>query len=163
MIQRRTWKRILIAGVLALAMIAGGFRPASAFLDKTRFLGHLGVAYFCFHHWVMNPYREGAFAPGTPHRTAAIVKGGAALLFAVHEVRVSQRIAEHSKDPLLQKLDAGLGGLTSSFSSIGQKLKSGQFDPKDIGQLTSQTTTVQSDAAAQGAHIKDVPVAIPGT
>lgn len=49
-------KRILITLALVLAMLAGAVRPAPAFLDKTRFLAHLGIAYFVFHHWVMKPY-----------------------------------------------------------------------------------------------------------
>ncbi len=162
MISRARFKRFTVTAVLAAAMIAGALQPASAFLDKTRFLAHLGVAYFCFHHWVMNPYREGDFAQGAPHRVAAIVKGGAALLFAVHEVKVSEKIAQKSKDPLLQKLDAGLGGLTSSFASVGQRLKSGHFNPQDIEGLQSATASEQAQAQSQGANIKDVPVALPG-
>lgn len=157
------WKRIVLAFTLAIAMAAGAFAPAPAFLDKTRFLAHLGVAYFAFHHWVMKPYEQGAFANGAPHRTAALVKGGVALLFAMHEVKVSEKIAQHSKDPLLQKLDAGLAGLTGSFASIGQRMKSGQWNPQDATALDQQTTQIKSNAASNGMNIKDVPAAIPGT
>jgi hypothetical protein len=111
----------------------------------------------------MKPYEQGAFAGGAPHRTAALVKGGVALLFAVHEVRVSEKIAHNSKDPLLQKLDAGLAGLTSSFASVGERMKSGQFNAGDLQQLTTQTGSLQSTAQANGTTIKDVPAAIPGT
>lgn len=155
-------KRMALACALTIAVVMSAFAPASAFLDKTRFVAHLGVAYFCFHHWVWKPYEAGAFASGAPHRTAAIVKGGAALLFAVHEVRVAERIAQKSKDPLLQKLDAGASNLMSSFDTIGTKLKSGQFDPKDIENLNGLTTSYGSTAAADGATIKDVPAAVPG-
>jgi hypothetical protein len=156
-------KRIFTAVALTVAMALGAVSPAPAFLDKTRFLAHIGVAYFVFHHWVMNPYHQGSFAQGAPHRTAALVKGGVALLFAVHEVRVAEKIAHNSKDPLLQKLDAGVAGLTTSFMSIGQRMKSGQFSSQDADTLTSQTDSVSSQAAAGGAKIKDVPVAVPGT
>lgn len=157
------WKRIVIAGALALAMLAGSASPSSAFLDKTRFLAHLGVAYFVFHHWVLKPYQDHKFDTGADHRTATIVKGGVALLFAVHEVKVSSKIAHESKDPLLQKLAGGIDNLGGSFASVGQKLKSGTFDPKDINILKTVTGGVQQQAAAGGAVIKDVPVAIPGT
>ena len=156
-------KRILLATALAVAMFAGSLTQSSAFLDKTRFVAHLGVAYFVFHHWVLHPYQTGAFASGAPHRTSTIVKGGVALLFAVHEVKVAKKIADTSKDPLLQKLDGGLAGLTGSFASVGAKLKSGHFDPKDIEGLNGATSALGSQAAAGGAPIKDVPVAIPGT
>jgi len=156
-------RRYAATFILLFALVAGAFAPASAFLDKTRFLAHLGVAYFVFHHWVMNPYRQGSFAEGAPHRTAAIVKGGIALLFAVHEVRVSEAIARKSKDPLLQKLNAGVAGLENSFASIGERMKGGHFNPQDVSALSSQTSGVSSEAAANGATIKDVPVAVPGT
>lgn len=155
-------RRFALSAALAIALVAGAFSPASAFLDKTRFLAHIGVAYFAFHHWVMNPYREGAFAQGAPHRTAAIVKGGVALLFAVHEVHVSEKIARKSKDPLLQKLDGAVAGLANSFTSVGQRMKAGQLRPGDVGALTSQTTTVGAQAAANGAPIKDVRAPVPG-
>ncbi len=157
------WRRIAVTGALALAIVAGAMSPAPAFLDKTRFLAHLGVAYFAFHHWVMNPYREGDFAQGAPHRVAAVVKGGAALLFAVHEVHVSEKIAQKSKDPLLQKLDAGVSKLTGSFTAVGDRMKSGKFDPNNVNDLNDQTNSLSAEAAANGAKIKDVPAAVPGT
>jgi hypothetical protein len=60
----RTVARAFTAGVLALALCAGLSSPASAFLDKTRFLAHVGVAYYAFHHWVLTPYRNQQFASG---------------------------------------------------------------------------------------------------
>ncbi len=155
--------RIFAAALLTLALLAGTTRPASAFLDKTRFLAHLGVAYFAFHHWVMKPYQQGAFASGAPHRTIAIVKAGAALLFAVHEARVSQRIAQKSNDPLLKKLDAGVAGLMGTFGAVGARMKAGQFNAGDISSLTSQASSLQTQASANGATIKDVPASVPGT
>ena len=145
----RTMKS-LIAGAFAAALLTVSLGRADAFLDKTRFVAHLGVAYFCFHHWVLKP-----------HRITTIVKGGAALLFAVHEVRVAEKIAKDSPDPLLQKLDGGLADLTTSFGAIGEKLKSGHFDPADIALLKGKSDAVAAGAAADGAVIKDVPVPAP--
>ena len=153
---------MVTAGLIALALVFGAVSPAQAFLDKTRFAAHLGIAYFCFHHWVMKPYQEQQFESGAPHRTAAIIKGGVALLFAVHEVRVSSKIARNSKDPLLQKLSGGVDALMGSFGTVGQRLKSGKFSPDDIKGLDAATTSLGSAAAAGGAPIKDVPVPIPG-
>lgn len=155
-------KKLVVAVALAAAVALGTLSPSNAFLDKTRFVAHLGVAYFCFHHWVLKPYEQGAFSAGAPHRVSAIVKGGIALLFAVHEVQVAKKIADKSNDPLLRKLDGSLATLTASFGTIGQKLKSGTFDPKDVNVLSTLTTAVASDAAAHGAPVKDVPVAVPG-
>jgi hypothetical protein len=161
--QRNSWKKLALALALVLALIAGATRPASAFLDKTRFIAHLGVAYFVFHHWILGPYDQGAFAAGAPHRTAALVKGGVALLFAVHEVHVAEKIAAHSKDPLLQKLNAGVVALAGTFVSVAERMKAGQFSTADLGQLQNTTGTLQSAAQQNGVTIKDVPAPIPGT
>ncbi|GAC1309669.1 MAG: hypothetical protein NVSMB19_23520 [Vulcanimicrobiaceae bacterium] len=154
--------RFLLAAALTLALVASFARPSSAFLDKTRFAAHLGVAYFCFHHWVLGPFQHGDFSNGAPHRTSSIVKGGAALLFAVHEVKVAQKIAHNSKSPLLHKLDGKLVGLAASFAAVGASLKGGHAAPEDIKGLSTTTDSVSADASAAGEPIRDVPVAIPG-
>lgn len=155
------FRRFVAPVLLAIAVTQGASQPAAAYLDKTRFVLHLGVAYFCFHHWVLTPYRAGAFAPGAPHRLVAITKGGLALLFAVHEVRVAEAIARKSNDPLLRRLDSEIAGLSGTFGSIGERLKAGHFDPSDLNVLDQQAGTLSHDAAAGGAVIKDVPVALP--
>ncbi|MDQ6826606.1 MAG: hypothetical protein M3Z14_05320, partial [Candidatus Eremiobacteraeota bacterium] len=91
------------------------------------------------------------------------VKGGAALLFAVHEVKVSQRIASKSNDPILHNLMGGLGGLAGSLATVGGKFKSGKFSPQDVDLLRSETASVDSSASADGVRIRDVPIAVPGT
>lgn len=150
--------RFVLGAALSLALVMGFARPSSAFLDKTRFVAHLGVAYFCFHHWVLKPMQAGAFASGAPHRVASIVKGGAALLFAVHEVRVAEKIAHKSNSPLLHSLDGKLVGLAASFAAVGTALKAGHFAPDDVKGLTTTTNDVSNDAAAAGTPIKDVPI-----
>ena len=157
-----SFKRAGVTLLLLLTLTFGAMCPASAFLDKTRFLAHVGIAYFCFHHWVLNPYRQGDFAPGAPHRVAALVKGGVALLFAVHEIRVAQDIAHKSSDPLLHALDGKVAALGATFAAVGAKMKGGHFESADADSLTDQTTTVSNGAAADGAQIKDVPVPVPG-
>ena len=153
-----TRNRIGVSFALALALMVSTVRPSEAFLDKTRFVAHLGVAYFCFHHWVQHPFQAGAFQKGAPHRTATIVKGGAALLFAVHEVQVSEKIARKSKSPLLHKLDGKLVALAASFAAVGTALKHGQFKPSDVTGLQNSTEDVNADARAAGTPIKDVPI-----
>ena len=150
--------RFVVGAVLTLALFISFARPSNALLDKTRFVAHLGVAYFCFHHWVLKPMQQGDFASGAPHRVASIVKGGAALLFAVHEVKVSERIARKSSSPLLHSLDGKLVGLATSFAAVGTALKAGHFAPDDVKGLTTSTADVSADAAAAGQPIKDVPI-----
>lgn len=159
---RRSARAGITAGLIAVALLLGAAQPAQAFLDKTRFVAHVGVAYFCFHHWVLKPYQEQQFASGAPHRTATIIKGGVALLFAYHELKVANKIAQTSKDPLLHKLAGGIDALTGSFGTIGQRLKSGHFSPDDVKSLDSATTSLGTAAAAGGMPIKDKAVPLPG-
>src|SRR5438105_4286963 len=93
------------------ALLAGVARPSEAETDKTRFAGHLGIAYYCFHHWVSAPYREGKFVAGAPHRTATIVKAGSTLLYAVRELKAAKEVARSSKDAQLQKLSRSLDSI----------------------------------------------------
>ncbi|GAC1567760.1 MAG: hypothetical protein NVS2B3_07670 [Vulcanimicrobiaceae bacterium] len=155
-------QRIVLAAMLTLALFASFARPSSAFLDKTRFAAHLGVAYFAFHHFVLGPVQKGEFSNGAPHRVSSIVKGGAALLFAVHEVKVAQKIAHDSKSPLLHALDSKLVGLAASFAAVGATMKAGKFAPDDVKNLSTNADSVSADSAAAGQPIKDVPVPIPG-
>ncbi len=161
--QTRNSKKLSLAAALAAALIVGMAQPSLALLDKTRFAAHLGVAYFCFHHWVSNPYREGKFVSGAPHRTATIVKSGAALLFAVHELKVANKIAHLSKDPLLNKLCGSVDNMTNAFDSTGHKFKSGKFATGDIDSLNGAFGGMDSSARAAKIDVKDVPVSIPGS
>jgi hypothetical protein len=155
------FRKVTLAIALAAALIAGVARPSLALLDKTRFAAHLGIAYFCYHHWVSNPYREGKFTQGAPHRTASIVKAGAALLFAVHELKVANKIAHLSKDPLLHKLSGSVDNMESSFASIGQKFHSGKFEKNDVDSLNGAYDSVDSSTKSANINVKDVPVAVP--
>ncbi|THF84845.1 hypothetical protein E7T09_19625 [Deinococcus sp. KSM4-11] len=146
----------------SIAVVAGPLSTSHAILDKTRFVAHLGVAYYAFHHWVLAPYRAGRFASGAAGRTAAFAKGGLALLFAAHEVNVAEKVAHTSHDPVLQKLDGELVKLKASFTAIGNRAKAGQLNDSDIQSLTDATTQIGSDSAAGGHPIRDVAAPIPG-
>jgi len=148
---------------LMASMALGMARPAYAMFDKVRFATDLGVAFFAFHHWVYTPYQQQAFASGAPHRTKALVKGGAALLFTLNRLKAANKIVHNTNDPALMKLGGMLDGLTSSFSSVGQRMKGGQFNPADVNSINSSVDGLTSSAASSGIKVKDVPVAIPGS
>ena len=156
-------KRRLIVLALVAAMALGMTRPAYAMFDKVRFATDLGVAFFAFHHWVYKPYKEGGFSAGAPHRTKALIKGGAALLFTLNRLKAANKIVHNTKDPSLQKLGGMLDGLSSSFSSVGQRLKAGQFKPEDVSNIDSTVTGITSSASSAGIKLKDVPIEIPGS
>jgi hypothetical protein len=156
--RNRTLQKLFVIWVLATSMLSAALRPSYALFDKTRFATDLGVAYYCFHHWVYAPYKAGAFASGAPHRTKALLKGGAALLFAINRVKAANRIAHNSKSPTLQHIAGALDKMTDSFSSIGQRFKGGQFNPADIDTLNSSVGRVDAGAKAAGIMVKDVAV-----
>lgn len=144
-------------------MLGGLVRPANAFLDKTRFVADVGIAYFCFHHFVSSPYKQGAFSSGAPHRTKSIVKAGVALLFAVNRAKAASKLAHNSKDPLLHKLAGGLDAMTASFSTLGSKFKGGNFSSSDMSTLGNSFNSFDGAAKAGGLNIVDKSVPIPGT
>lgn len=157
--QNRTLRKFMVICALITTLFTSAVKPSYALFDKTRFAADLGVAFFCFHHWVLKPYQAGAFAAGAPHRTKSLIKAGAALLFAVNRVRAADRIAHNSKSPLLQRVAGSLDRMTASFSSIGQRLKGGQFNPRDVDSLNSTVDEVGSGAStAIGKPIKDIAV-----
>jgi hypothetical protein len=155
-------KRRLIVLALMASLAVGMARPAYAMFDKVRFATDLGVAFFAFHHWVYKPYQEQAFSAGAPHRTKALIKGGAALLFTLNRLKAANKITHNTKDPALAKLGGMIDGLTTSFSNVGQRMKGGQFKPEDVTSINSTVDGITSTAASTGIKVKDVPVAIPG-
>ncbi|WP_424949456.1 hypothetical protein [Deinococcus sp.] len=154
--------RTVLSATLLVAVVAAPLSTSSALFDKTRFVLHLGAAYFAFHHWDLKPFQQGKFSAGAPGRTANLVKGGLALAFAAHEVSVARKVAHNSSSPLLQKLDGGLNTLSTEMSTVGARLKGGNLNPADIQSLDTDTQKFGADSAAAGQPIKDVPVAIPG-
>jgi hypothetical protein len=64
-----------------------------------------------------------------------LIKAGAALLFAVHEVQAAVGITSKSNDPILKKLNGVIEGVQSKFQSVGNMFKS----PKNLtdGQISS--------------------------
>lgn len=163
-------KRNLLLLALLAALIASVLTPSftgqagaanrtpthAAAFDKTRFLLHLGAAYFVFHHWVYNPYKQGKFTHGGRiRRFAAIVKAGLALLFAYHEVKVAYQIAQSSNSKLLHAIIAPMNALGNAFQSIGNKFKKGQFSDSDVTNLSTQANGFQSLASKNGFGFHD--------
>jgi hypothetical protein len=175
-------KRLLVATLVG-ALLTGVFAPAftgnahaaspavthnrahAALFDKTRFLAHVGLAYFAFHHWIYNPYKAHAFAKGASGRTKAIVKAGIAALFAVHELKVAYGIANGSSSATLHALVSPINKFMAALQAAGNKFKSNPSSYSDatVNSLTSDAGALSSSASKGGASIKDIPIAIPGT
>ena len=161
-LHNRALQKVFIIWALSVSILGTALKPSYALFDKTRFAADLGVAYFCFHHFVYKPYREGAFSAGAPHRTKALIKGGAALLFAINRVKAADRIAHDSKSPTLQRIAGSLDRMIAVFGTVGQRFKNGQFNPKDVDVLNSSVGDVDAGAKAANIQVKDVSVPIPG-
>jgi hypothetical protein len=52
-----TRQPLILTSALVLASVAAPANTAHAIFDKTRFVLHLGAAYFAFHHWDLQPYQ----------------------------------------------------------------------------------------------------------
>ncbi len=175
-------KRRIIVVTLVAALLTSIFAPAfsgnakaatpavthnqahTAFLDKTRFLLHMGAAYFAFHHWIYNPYKAHAFAKGASGRTKSIIKAGIAALFAVHELKVAYGIAKGSHSATLHALISPIDKLTAALQAAGSKFKSNPSSYSDatVGALSGSAGSLGTLASKAGYGIKDIPIGIPG-
>lgn len=163
------WAGIIAPASMGRASAATPAAPAvtvtqthPAFLDKTRFLLHVGEAYFAFHHWVYAPYKKGAFAHGAHGRTFSLIKAGIALAFAYHEMKVAYGIAEKSHSKLLHALVAPLDALAGKTNSLGALLHRGGYDEAGVQNLNGSVNSFGALASGNGYAIKDVPTPIPG-
>ena len=150
------------AGAMPAAPAAGAVRSHAAIFDKTRFVLHMGLAYYAFHHFVYKRYKEGGFAKGAPHRVRNIVKAGIAVLFTYHELKVAYKIANNSHSKLLHALVAPLNALTGQADRLQARLKKGQYSEADLRKFTDGVNAFGTQAARNGFTIKDVPTPVPG-
>jgi len=160
----RVWA---LASVLALVLVVAGCGGSSGsssaggsaggqattphvHFAKTKFLLHAGLAFGAFHRYIYKPFRSGGFTPPASHKLA-IVKAGAAALFAYHEIKIALIDAQSS--PLLSKLVSPITGLQTRLSSLGQHLHRGQLKPADINQTNTNVTSIGALGAQSGAPI----------
>jgi hypothetical protein len=125
---------------------------------KTKFLLHAGLAFGAFHRYIYKPLRSGALRKGAPGRVAVLLKGAAAALFAVHELKLAHDDALSSDllRPLANKVDGfgrKLGGLVGG-------LKNGSVNPAAILSSSAAADALGSASGGLGAGIKDISSAI---
>lgn len=120
---------------------------------KTKFVLHAGLAFGAFHRYILKPYRAGAFAKGAPGRTKALVKAGAAALFAYHELKVARTDAV-CDGPRLRKLADSLSSALASLNAL-RALKAGT-GLGAIGIAGQALDRLGGDAASGGTPIKDI-------
>jgi len=176
-----------IIAVLVTSVVAPSFvgrvdaaspasRPAAhtQILDKTRFVLHMGFAYYAFHHFVYDRFHhkvvqsdgtttyENEFAKGYPHRTVNLVKAAVALFVTVHELKVAYQIANTSHSATLQTLVKPINALLGVTGAEYAKLRGCQSSanttsagatptPLPTPDLTADTTPV----AGSGCQYSD--------
>jgi hypothetical protein len=154
---------VLITMALALSLAEGvagcgssrssGSSTPHVHFAKTKFLLHAGLAFGAFHRYIYKPFRAGGFTPVSSHKLA-IVKAGAAGLFAYHEIKIA--LVDAQSSPTLSKLVSPLTALESKMSSLGSGLKSGKLDGSAISNANSSVSSIGSQSASSGASIKDL-------
>jgi hypothetical protein len=120
---------------------------------RTKFLLHSGLAFGAFHRYILKPYRAGTFRRGAAGRRRALVKGAAAALFAVHELKVARNDAV-CDGATLHRLAGSVSRALAALSPL-QALKAG-------GGLGAIATAIGAfdrlgaAASQNGAPIKDL-------
>ncbi|MGI8827343.1 MAG: hypothetical protein ACR2JC_17215 [Chloroflexota bacterium] len=164
-------KRKLLVFSLAIALLGGILAPSvattanaasrshahAAAFDKTKFLLHLGAAYYAFHHFVYSPYKAGKLSR---HHLFTVGKAVLALVFAGHEVHTAYTLAKNSNSKTLHVLIAPMTALSSTFAAIGAKFKHGQVSSSDVTALNGQTSSFSGLAKSHGFPIVDKKVSI---
>lgn len=158
--------RTLAAAILLVAVIAlagcgnsstsgqsGGSSAPHIHFAKTKFLLHAGLAFGAFHRYIYKPFRSGGFTPVSSHKLA-IVKAGAAGLFAYHEIKIA--LVDARSSATLSKLVSPLSALQRRLSSLGQQLHSGHLNPAAIAGANSGVSGVTGVGAKSGAIIRDL-------
>jgi hypothetical protein len=152
---------IFMAGTVPLAHTTNAatrVQSNPAFLNRTRFVVDLGLAFYAFHHFCYNPYKAGAFKDLSHHK-ADIVKCGLALLFTYNRVQAARKAANTSNSKTLKALVTPLNALANLFNSVGAKLKKGNYSASDVTSINSLASSIGSKAGG----VKDIPLKIPGT
>jgi hypothetical protein len=149
----------LQAGTASAAPLMQATRTHAAFLDKTRFVLHMGAAYYAFHHFVWKRYKAGQL---NLHHKVNLIKAGIAMLFTYHELKVAYSIAKGSNSKLLHALIAPINTLMAAAQSAGNRLKGGQLSTSDLTNFNSSANLLQGTASANGYAFHDQTVPVPG-
>jgi hypothetical protein len=127
---------------------------------KTKFLLHAGLAFGAFHRYIYKPLRNGALRSGAPGRLKVLLKGGAAALFAVHELKLAHDDALSSD--LLRPLANKVDGLGSKLAGLATSLKSGSLNPAAILGSSDAVNALGSASSGLGVGIKDISKGLTG-
>lgn len=119
---------------------------------KARFATNIGLAVGTFNHWIYQPYRAGTFAAGAKGREIALVKAGAAGVFAAKQLTDAR--TNVLADPALCR--AFLGPLTAAqtqLEELAEQLTQGRV--ADIPAVETTLLDVTRTAERRGIAITE--------
>ncbi len=170
---RRIATVVLVAGTLAVAGCGSATKTVSStgangqvttqtvpkvHFAKTKFVLHAGLAFGAIHRYIYKPLRAGALHNGAPGRVKVLLKGAAAAIFAVHELRLAHNDALSSD--LLRPLTNKVDGLSSKLTGLVGGLKNGSVNPAAIASAAGATDALGSASNGLGVGIKDISSAL---
>ena len=121
---------------------------------KTKFVLHMGLAFGAIHRYIYKPVRNGALRRGAPGRVRVLLKGAAAAVFAIHELKIARGDALSSN--LLRPLANKIDGLGSKLSGLVSGLKTGSVPPAAILSSSAAANALGSASSRLGVGIKDI-------
>ncbi|MGZ6615775.1 MAG: hypothetical protein ACXVFQ_15245 [Solirubrobacteraceae bacterium] len=166
---RRIATLVLLVGTLALAGCGNATKTVSStgangqvttqtvpkvHFAKTKFVLHAGLAFGAIHRYIYKPLRAGALHSGAPGRVKVLLKGAAAAIFAVHELRLAHDDALSSD--LLRPLTNRVDGLSSKLTGLVGGLKNGSVSPAAILSANGAADALGSASNGLGVGIKDI-------
>lgn len=133
--------------------------PAIHFAN-TKFIFHTGLAFGAFHRYIYKPLRAGALRSGAPGRIKVLLKGAAAAVFIVHELRIAHddALASNQLRPLANKVD----GLLAKVGGLVHGLKTGSVNPSEITGASGAVDSLGSASSGLGAKIKELSSSVGG-
>jgi hypothetical protein len=134
------------------AAASSGTTSTSTKLAKTKFVLHAGLAFGAFHRWIYKPVKAGYLSHPLQHK-AALVKGGLAGAFVIHELKLA--LADAQADPTLSKLVAPITALQDKLKSLPSDIKSGTANPADVLSANDQIGSIHRLAASAGQPITE--------
>jgi hypothetical protein len=125
---------------------------------KTKFVLHMGLAFGAFHRYIYSRCAAGPLGHGAPGRVKVLLKGAAAAVFAVPELKIARGDALSSNllRPLVNKID----GLGAKLTGLVSGLKSGSVNPAAILSSSGAANALGSASSGLGVGIKDISSAI---
>jgi hypothetical protein len=164
---------VLLAGTLAFAGCGNSTKTVSStgangqvttqtvpnvHFAKTKFVLHAGLAFGAIHRYIYKPLRTGALRSGAPGRVKVLLKGAAAAIFAVHELRLAHNDALSSD--LLRPLTNKVDGLSNKLTGLVGGFKNGSINPAAILSASGATDALGSASSSLGVGIKDLSSAL---